>query len=387
MTFNKRNAMKWLLLSTLTVAMTACSQDDIVNENIDETNPGITEPLYPVNFKCITLNRGGSYQGEVPSISYVAKDGSVYPDYLKTVNNFQINDRPSDALQIKDKLYLLHGNFFVDNGVIEVNPNTFQITRTINLTDKLICNALVRGNENEIIIGGEDHATDNNLAVISLSAQNDEGVITKEICTGFPIHAMTRIGDKIFLASASSDAPLAVIDVNNISEGGIRYVLDVCRMTDRSNKIVKDKNGNLWLANRAKSPITMVCFDPVNEKVVKEITLPSTVSTLKETAYTLDNEGTTLYIRNHKAFYAINIDKDIELDEPHYEYREHVGLLKDLKMNEDGKLLIINQRQEPFAQSELIEFNPKAGNEWLGEMINIGNQGNSIFIPRHEKSL
>lgn len=386
MTLNKKNVMQWFLLLACAFTIGACSQDELLNENIDEPTPDITEPIYPVNFSCLTLNREGPY-GEKASISYIAKDGNVYPDYLKEVNDFQINDRPYGVLQDKDKLYLLHGSYWVDNGIIEVNPNTFEIVRQINLTNQLICTSIVKGNDDELIVAGEDKATDINMVVVSLNAKNDDEIVVKSINTEFSIQAMERAGDKIFIASTFADAPLAVMDINNLSVEGMRNVLDVCRLTDRNNKFVKDKNGNLWVANRAVTPIKMVCFNPETEKVVKEITLPSTASVLNETAYTIDNEGTTLYVRNHKAFYAIDINKDIAIDEPHYEYREHVGALKDLKMNEDGKLLIINQRQESFSQSELVEFDPTAGDQWYKGKVNIGCQGNSIFIPRHEKSL
>lgn len=361
---------------------TSCNNDDNFVDNEEDENE-TTETIYPVNFRFITFNHQGNY-GEKPSISYIANDGSVYADYLMDVNSFQVKDNPMNALQINNRMFLVHGSYFSDNGILEVNPNTFEIIREINLKGIIRSYTAVNIDDNTLVVAGESMDTDDNVIVVDLTA-DDESLVKSQMAIDLPIHAMTRVGNKIFMASATTGNPLMVMNIDNITEGGVRTISENCRLTNRYNQFVKDKNGNLWIATISGSRVKMVCINPETEAIEKEIEMPYSMTTLNETAYTIGNDGVTLYVRNHKAFYKLDVNNPQELDEPSYEFRDHVGLLKDLKITENGSLIIINQRQGSFTVSEVIEFDPTATGDWELARVDIGYIGSSIYVPNYEK--
>ena len=138
------------------MSLSSCDNDDnYINDNTDEEVTPPAETIYPVDFKYITFNHEGN-SGEKPSVSYTHKDGTTYADYLLQVNNFQVNDNPMNALQIDDKLYIVHGGSWSDNGIIELNPNTFEIARTINLKNNVRPFVIEDLGDDLIAIGGSE---------------------------------------------------------------------------------------------------------------------------------------------------------------------------------------------------------------------------------------
>ena len=255
----------------ISFSATSCDNDDNFAGNEEEEN-NTTETTYPVNFRFITFNHEGNY-GEKPSISYIANDGNVYADYLKDVNSFQVKDNPMNALQINDRMFIIHGSFWSDNGVLEVNPNTFEIVRNINLKSIIRSYTAVNIDDNKLVIAGDYNDTDDNIIVGDLSAE-DENFVQSKMTIDLPVHAMTRVGNKIFMVSATSGKALMVMDIDNITAEGVRTISESCRLTNRYNQFVKDKNGDLWIATINGSRVKMLCINPESESIIKELDMP-----------------------------------------------------------------------------------------------------------------
>ena len=105
-----------------------------------------------------------------------------------------------NALQIDDKLYIVHGGSWSDNGIIELNPNTFEIARTINLKNNVRSFVLEDLGDDLIAVGGSEFNKDYNLAVGSRKAETDAEFVVAELNTDFTIHAMNGVGYKLFIA-------------------------------------------------------------------------------------------------------------------------------------------------------------------------------------------
>ena len=139
------------------------------------------------------------------------------------------------------------------------------------------------------------------------------------------------------------------------------------------------------MAIKQSQRVKLIAISAETGAIVHEVPMPYSVSTLMETMYDISNDGATLYARSHKAIFKIDVDNPQELDEADYEYRDHVGLLKDLKMTENGTLIFINQRQESFYPSEVVELTITEDANWGIEKHNIGYQGTILFVPKYAK--
>ena len=214
MTLNFKNYLGMALAAACLFSFISCDNDD--NFATDKPDEEITPPaetIYPVDFRFLTFNHEGNY-GEKPSISYIGKNGEVYSDYLMQVNNFQIKDNPHNALQVEDDLYIVHGSYWSDNGLVQVNPNNFELKRQINLKSKLRTYNAVKLEDNKVFIAGDELDHSYNAIVGDLNAETDDDFVLQEMSTGVVVNAMTRVGDNIFMASAAASSPL--LDRNSV---------------------------------------------------------------------------------------------------------------------------------------------------------------------------
>ena len=383
MTLNFKNYFGLAFATSCLFTLASCDND----ENFATPNEVVppTETIYPVDFRFLTLNHEGNY-GEKPSVSYIGKNGEVYSDYLMQVNNFQIKDNPHNVLQVENDLYIVHGSFWSDNGLVQVNANSFELKRHINLKGKLRSYNAVQLEDNKVFVAGDELDYTYNAVVGDLNAETDEEFVLEDMSTGIVVNAMRRVGDNIFMASASASSPLLMMNVNNISAEGIQTLAENFQLTNRANRFVKDKNNNLWVAIKQSQRVKLIAINGETGAIVHEVPMPYSVSTLLETMYDISNDGATLYARSHKAIFKINVDSPQELDEADYEYRDHVGLLKDLKVTEDGTLIFINQRQESFMPSEVVELTITDDANWGINKYDVGYQGVILFVPNYAKA-
>ena len=99
----------------------------------------------------------------------------------------------------------------------------------------------------------------------------------------------------------------------------------------------------------------------------------------------ISKDKDVIYIRNHKAFFTMNVDSPETPDEPLYEYRDHVGVLNDLKVAANGNLLFLNETLGLGIPSEVIELSPNTNAEWsLVGITETGICSSKIFVPAYE---
>lgn len=380
---NKQTLFATFLAASL--CFTACNNDsNLVDPPVEETpEQEIPEKIYPVDFKFITLNTG------TPSISYVKNDGNILLDYFKAANGTQINEDPYRALQIEERLYLLHGGNWADNGVVEVDPTTFELKHTINLKRTARFYAMEHLQGDTLVVAGRERGQGYNLALVSLS---QEEFILDQLETGFEISSMKRIGSKLFVAGRQSqnngvftDAKLVVFDGDNLTIEGMRTILEVANMVNQSSDIAIDANKNFWISAKGESGITMYCVNPTTETVVHQVAMPTTITPAANLCYTLDNSGKTLYVRANKAFFAIDVTNPTTLEDPLFEYgRTTQSSLNDLKMTPQGTLLVVEEDMMPSAQRSVYELDPTKGGEIVTSYL-VDQKASTIYVPKYEK--
>ncbi|MGL5790146.1 MAG: hypothetical protein ACRCXV_09720 [Bacteroidales bacterium] len=379
-----------LFLLSAPALLWSCSDDSVVTDKTEsEKEPA--EIIIPVDFRYLTLNKEGSYSGQTASVSYVHKNGSVFPDYYKTVNGEQILCDPNAAYHFKDKLYLAYGSNWNDNGIAVLEGNSFKKVDQIELKRSMTPNAIEWLGGDSLIVAGryKDENINGFIADVSKDAK-----LKRKIDFGFTVYAIKKIGDKIFILGCKDNKngealqpKLMVADIKNIHESAFRTIKSNLHLSSRSSAPCVDKNGNLWFGaiENDEQVYKLFCIDTKTESIKHSLKMPLTMSTLNEMAFSISNDGQTIYLRNHKAFYTVNVDKPAELDEPVFEYMKHVGTLCDLKTTQEGNLLFINQVLGASSPSEVIEVKPE-GAQWnILKTIEVGESAKSIYLSKYEK--
>lgn len=381
---------KTVLFATLFASSffwTACNNDStLIDPPIEET-PEVEEEketIYPVDFRFITLNNS-------PSITFVSNEGEIREDYFYTANGFQINENPYCATQIEDRLYLTHGGSFADNGIQQVNPNSFEVINSFDFKRTGRFYAMEHIANDTVVVGGRERGQGYNLMVGSL--ENEEFMLSN-LETGFDISVMKRIGNKLFVAGTRGqsnavyiEAKLVVFDCDNITEAGMRTIIDDVNLSSNNSPIVIDKNKNIWIAASVggASAIALYCINPETESIVHQIEFPSHINNYNEYCYTICNEGKSIYLRAYKSFFEIDVDAPITPEDPIYEYtKTSVSVLRDLDMTPEGTLLFIEGATTYNGPAHVVELDPT--NEWKEEnRYQIDGNARLIYVPKYER--
>lgn len=375
----------------------SCSDDTVIDDKTEsEKEPA--EIIIPVDFRYLTLNKEGSYSGQKPSISFIHKNGTVYADYYNTVNGEQVLCDPNAAFHFKDKVILAYGSNWNDNGISVLEGNSFKKVDFLNLNRAMTPHAIEWLGGDSLLVAGRSIEDDSNAFILDISGLSE---IKRKIDFGFMIFAMRQVKNKIFVFGDESRYPnnglypnLVVMDINNLHESAMRIIKKNIRISSKNSSPCLDKNGNLWFAGEewiedenksGYSGYRLYCIDTAKETITHTLKMPKTISTLNELAFAISNDGQTIYLRNHKAFYTVDVDSPTELDEPVYEFLSHVGSLCDLKMTKEGTLLFINQIQTPNIPSEVFEVRPDDKGWKLIGSTKVGESAKSIYMSKYEK--
>ena len=399
-----KNKINALLLASIMTIFAACSDEDpkpeppVVNPNppvdtivpppVDTIIPPPIDPIYPVDFKFLTLN-GSGRNGEVPSVSYFKQD-TIILDYFKEANGEHIGNKPLRTTQIEDKLYIVQS--WNNSNVEIVDPNSFKRLRKVGFNDLMAYDLEYLGGDSAVVIGQEEDNKKMNFTVCNL--KTDE-FVQRSFNTGFSLSRALRIGNKLLVGGTQlstypvKDSKLAIFDIDNMSNNNMRIISEKMNLFNSNSDFIVDKNGKVWFVANNDYNLICFCIDPETETIIQEIPLPVTMSTMKDLSYTLDNTGSTLYIRSHKAFYSMNVDAPGELDEPDYEYMEKTNVnLIDLKMTKEGTLLVIDQIQSTqFKGSKVLEFKTSTTGDWkiIKEYELPKTSAISIYVAKYEK--
>ncbi|MGL5014071.1 MAG: hypothetical protein ACRC6V_07265 [Bacteroidales bacterium] len=367
---------------TTSLAFVGCS-DDLTDEN----NQALPKPeedkevIYPMDFRFITLNQS-------PSITYITKD-TIFEDYFLSANGFQINESPYCVTQIDDRLYITHGGNWADNGIQQVDPSTFKVLESYDFKRNGRFYAMEHIAGDTVVVAGKERGKGYNFMVGSLDSPN---FMIDTLETGFEVSVMKRIGNKLFVAGTRSqsnavwnEAKFVVFDINNITQDGMRTIIDEVNLSSTNSPIAVDKNNNIWIAAAVNGGITIYCIDPKSEVILHEVALPAHISNYNEFCYAIDNSGEKLYLRAYKAIFEIDINNPITPEDPVYEYvKSSVSNLRDLDITPEGTLLFIEGETNLNGPRYVIEIDPSNGWSTVGN-YKVDGKASEIFVPKYEK--
>ncbi|MGL5981146.1 MAG: hypothetical protein ACRCZY_09780 [Phocaeicola sp.] len=385
----RKNTFLFTALLTATVLCTGCNKESQLPTPPGE-NPKPEEPeedIYPVDFRFITLSNS-------PSIDYITNKGEIHKDYFKSANNFQIGESPCCVTQIEDRLYLTHGGSWADNGIQQVDPTTFKVIKSYDFEKNGRFYAMEHITNDTVVVGGRERGKGYNLMVGSLEK---EEFILSTLETGFEISVMKRIGNKLFVAGKRSqtngefnEAKLIVFDCKNLTQGGMRTILEDVNLSSNNAPIAIDKNKNIWIVASVggANSVTLFCVNPQTEKLIHKIEFPSQVTIRGEYCYTLDNEGKTLYVRAYKAFYKIDVDTPVIPEDPTYDYLDtNVSELRDLDITPEGTLLLIEGTTNSATRPDyIVELDPRTKKWNEVKRYPVGLNTRSIYLPKYKKN-
>ncbi len=379
---------KAILLFGFTVMLASCDKDDVTNENAEI--PQQEEAVEIRDFRFITMNRTNSW-GAMPSLTYADKDNNIFIDYFDQVNGDQLMSNPNKAVHIDDKLYVVCSGS--ENGFYEVNPYTFETINKISLGSQFYTYDIASLGGDSVIVTGGEYNANHNLIVGSLT---NETFTKSKFMLDFTGSAIKCVGSKIFITGhndwnpyigQSVPAKLIVLDKDNITSGGIKVIRENTNLPSRYNNILLDKNKNLWMVSVEEGTNRLLCISSQTEEILHDIALPITYfSTLRNTFYDIDNNGKYIYLRNHKAFFVVDVENPELSDEADFEYRATVGELNDLKVSDAGTLMVLNTGVGSGETSEIVEFKPTVDENWeIVSKEDVGINAVSVYVPCYVK--
>ena len=354
----------------------------------------VPEKIYPVDFRYITLS-GTGMRGEDPLVSYIKNDGTVIPDYYYQVHNESVGENPGDVIQVKDNIILLIQLYWcwnTTNKIQILNSNSFEEVKTIDFGSDLSPHSIVNIKDDNmfLLVGGETKS--NNTYSLNIIDIESNKPIKSSFEVPFSAQILSKVGDKIVVVggreSEGRSPSIAFFDVNNITLEGMRQSeIDMGLLYTNKVSLEKDKNNNLWtLMVNANYEIMLCCIDMETEKIIHNIKVPAAITST--TSLAVSNDGASIYVRTHEAFYKLNVDNAIFSEDPLFEHREHTGTVNDLKMTKEGTLLFIDERLEDGAPSVVYEYKENADGNWtrlLEKGVAVGRGAGKLYVAKYEK--
>ncbi|MGL5318460.1 MAG: hypothetical protein ACRC9Q_07175, partial [Bacteroidales bacterium] len=244
-----------LLSSSLLFASCSDQSADVSPE--DDTTPE-TEKVYPVDFRCITLNSEGS-GGDKPSISYIRKDGTIHPNYFKDVNLEEMVPNPRSATQIAEKLYVTHNSYWpvqsqkwAQNGIFVMNPNTFVCERDINLGSSFMPSMVQSLGGDSVMVVGDDKKELANIIIGDID-NDSETFVRRQFKVDFPVSRVVRVGNKLVVSGNKKQknglftySQVGVFDLNALQPDKLSVLAREIHLSSRNSSILVDKHQRIW---------------------------------------------------------------------------------------------------------------------------------------------
>ncbi len=372
----KAYAFSFALIAT-SLCFSSCSNHDTSIEEI------IPEP--PTGIRFFTLNQSGSVHGQKPSISSMSYDGSIISDLYKSTNNLELGSEPQFMLPFQNSYLIAFADYWGANKIELVDAKTLEVKKQIDFGRDFAPYSICHLSDNNYLALGTGIMVSDNPFSMALLNIGDEIQIKSSFDTDFTVTAACKVGNKIIVGGSYNDSQMAFFDSDNITMEGMRIMKDNRQMFGKHSSFFVDKNNKIWCATKPKDQNPkLCCIDPETETIIKEISIPS-ASTLKTFGIAMSNDGNTIYVRTHEAFYKTKIDNLEFSDDPIFEHREHTGSVNDLKMTKEGTLLFIDESLTPSQPSTVYEYRQASNGEWERihqDGFKVGTAAKYIYIVR-----
>lgn len=358
------------------------------------------EPEYQPNFRFLTFN-GQSSTGDKPSISLINNSNSVILDMYKLGNGVGIGSSPKTAVMVGDRLCVnLFESWSSNNSMEVLDADNFKTIFRIDFADKFYPLAIERINGDTVLIAGMTFRGDYNallgvvpkkaegVGVRSLRQNADDGFTIKTFSLGENVSRVRKIGSKLFMGD-NNTSDLMILDIDKLGKdintaSHIRRISNM-NLSAPAEDYHVDMNGNVWFVVKRNEAdyygYKLICMDINTETVIKEVKMPSTVTTISLLVSDIDTEGRYIYLRNNKAFYVVDTQNPQVPDEPLFEYRAHAGSINDLKYTKDGTLLFIDQSLSPNTNNKLFEYAQNNGVWSMKTEFEVGCSAKHLFVP------
>jgi len=244
----------WISLLVMGIVMAGCSSD-----NDDPTPPGeIVEMIVVCE---------GQFGVGTSALSAIYADGTSKTDIFRDVNNMPLGDVAQSLTYLDGKYFVVINN---SQQIKVVEPGTFKLLGTIDYKQTASPRYMVKLNDNEALVSDlyqqltvvnyKDYTVSTHYDLSGLLSANDSQYV----------EVIIRVGNKIFCTiegyGENELNEIWVYDVNDFQPLNPRRIkIDGLYASD---KLVVDKNGNLWTmgVDENKNPM-LYCIDTATETI------------------------------------------------------------------------------------------------------------------------
>ncbi len=287
--------MKGLIwLCTLVIAFTSSCEKDNQEENpVPPPVSGYINGYYIVN--------EGPFMTGSGTVDFVTRDGKKYRNLFLTSNDGQVLGNLVQSVAV----------IGAQTCVVVNNSNKVEIVDTKTFVKMLTIDNLP--SPRYIIEGDENNAYiscwgDNSIKIVNLNGF--------EVIGSIPVNGpekMMKVNNQVWVLSQgglSVDSTISMIDFAS------QAILQTIQVYPQPSGIQQDKNGNIWVMCTGRnawhpggnSNGHLLCIDPVNYSILKNIAFPSIENHPEELV--INGTGDILFYRYTGGIYKIGIDAD-----------------------------------------------------------------------------
>jgi hypothetical protein len=284
---NLKKAVQAVVLAISVLVMSSCKKND---NDINVPGEGFTNGFYILN--------EGPFQTGTGTIDFVNDDGTVTRDIFAVANNGM-------AL----------GN--IVQSVCIIGPRTFVVVNNANKIERVNTKTFVtEGITGELLSPRYMIAADDSNAFVSCIGDNSVKIVSLVSFTvtgSLPVNGpekMMKAGNHIWVLNQggySVDSTITVIDI------ATKTIVDTIAVYPQPSGIREDIDGNIWVMCTGRnawhpggnSEGHLICIDPEDFSVIRDIAFPSSESHPEELA--INSVGDVLYYRYPDGIYRFGI--------------------------------------------------------------------------------
>lgn len=282
---------KLLLLAVLALGVVGCGEDSKHDK----------APIDPSDIRLWVANEGQFGYGTA-SLTAITYDGVVGNDMFSTTNGRTIGDVAQSITEIGNYYYVTLNN---SHKVEVMNKNTYKSVETMFTpedTKPVYCAHL----------GGDSMAVSELGGALTIMDIN-HGVkrsIVRRVLPDFGASAQMLVTNgKLFVSGGA----LKILTIGNMTAEAARTISKDGEEIGSASRILKDKNGNIWVQNNnifnpAKNEL--ICINPATEEIVKTVVCKEIKSW--GSFFDMSDNGEAIYFigqsNDQNGIYKLNID-------------------------------------------------------------------------------